>query len=83
MTDGVDADELLRRIRRARDQAREEVRIWQVRGAELERTDPEGAREARIRGLAYETVLGALDEIVAPGHGGTGPGGAREVKQVT
>jgi hypothetical protein len=67
MTDVVDSDELLRRIQRARACAEEETRIWRTRGEELEQTDPGGAREAAVRGLAYEAVLRVLDEIVKPG----------------
>ncbi|WP_037676771.1 hypothetical protein [Streptomyces griseus] len=67
MTDVVDSDELLRRIQRARACAEEETRIWRTRGEELEQTDPGGARDAVVRGLAYEAVLRVLDEIVKPG----------------
>lgn len=67
MTDVVDSDELLRRIQRARACADEETRAWRARGEELEQTDPGGAREAVVRGLAYEAVLRVLDEIVTPG----------------
>ncbi|WP_333777209.1 hypothetical protein [Streptomyces sp. IBSBF 3136] len=85
MTDVVDADELLRRIRRGRDRAAEEERAWQERARSLTATDPDGAREAAVRALAFEAVLRALDEIVDPG--GAHPGGAREaesgVRQVT
>ncbi|KUN86082.1 hypothetical protein [Streptomyces griseoruber] len=70
MTDVVDAGELLRRIQRARACAREELRSWRARSGELERDDPDGAREARVRGLAYEAVLRILDEIVTPGRTG-------------
>ncbi|MFE9675695.1 hypothetical protein ACFYO5_16455 [Streptomyces sp. NPDC006259] len=68
MTDVVDSDELLRRIQRARARAREELRTLRSRTEDLGRTDPDAARDARVRGLAYEAVLDVLDEIVAPGH---------------
>ena len=68
MTDVVDSDELLRRIQRARACARDEVRTWQARSGDLEKADPDGAREARVRCTAYEAVLRILDEIVTPGR---------------
>ncbi|MFF4586485.1 hypothetical protein ACFY30_12985 [Streptomyces sp. NPDC000345] len=68
MTDVVDSDELLRRIQRARACARDELRTWRARSGDLERADPDAAREARVRGLAYEAVLRVLDEIVTPGR---------------
>jgi hypothetical protein len=68
MTDVVDSDELLRRIQRARACAREELRSWRTKSEDLTRTDPDAAREAHVRGLAYEAVLRVLDEIVTPGH---------------
>ncbi len=68
MTDVVDSDELLRRIRRARSCALEEKRAWQTRGEELRPTDPEGAREAAVRTVAYEAVLRVLDEVLTPGR---------------
>ena len=68
MTDVVDSDELLRRIQRARACARDELRTWRARSGDLEEADPDGAREARVRGLAYEAVLRILDEIVTPGR---------------
>ncbi|GKQ35616.1 hypothetical protein ALMP_21590 [Streptomyces sp. A012304] len=64
----MDSDELLRRIQRARACAREELRTWRRKSEDLTRTDPDAAREAHVRGLAYEAVLGVLDEIVTPGH---------------
>ncbi|KUN19996.1 hypothetical protein AQJ23_36770 [Streptomyces antibioticus] len=67
MTDVVDSDELLRRIQRARACAVEEQRAWRTRGEELRPTDPEGAREAGVRTLAFEAVVTVLDEIVTPG----------------
>ncbi|MFD4575443.1 hypothetical protein ACFWNK_32080 [Streptomyces sp. NPDC058417] len=73
MTDVVDSDELLRRIRRARAAAREEARAWHTRSEELTRTDPDAARDAHVRGLAYEAVLAALDTIVSPGRHGEAP----------
>lgn len=68
MTDVVDSDELLRRIRRARACAVEEERVWRARSAELRPTDPDGARDAAVRTLAYEAVLRVLDEILTPGR---------------
>ncbi|MET7684993.1 hypothetical protein [Streptomyces sp. NPDC005423] len=68
MSDVVDSDELLRRIQRARAFAAEEVRTWSARDTELRPADPGGARDAAVRGLAYEAVLRVLDEIVAPGR---------------
>ncbi|MGW0337790.1 hypothetical protein ACWD0J_39340 [Streptomyces sp. NPDC003011] len=67
MTDVVDSDELLRRIRRARACAEEEERAWRTRRENLRQTDPDGSREAAVRTLAYESVLRVLDEIVTPG----------------
>ncbi|NUO45832.1 MAG: hypothetical protein HOV82_27810 [Streptomyces sp.] len=67
MTDVVDSDELLRRIQRARACALEEERAWRTRSEALRPTDPEGAREAAVRTLAFESVLRVLDEILTPG----------------
>ncbi|WP_405876102.1 MULTISPECIES: hypothetical protein [unclassified Streptomyces] len=67
MTDVVDSDELLRRIRRARTCAQQEVRAWRARSDDLRATDPEAARDAAVRTLAYEAVLRVLDEILTPG----------------
>lgn len=80
MTDVVDADELLRRIRRGREHAAEEERAWRERAQSLTATDPEGAREAADRARAFEAVLRVLEEIVSPGRG---PERATGVKQVT
>jgi hypothetical protein len=68
MTDVVDSDELLRRIRRARSCAMQEERTWRTRADELGRSDPEGAREAAVRTVAYGAVLRVLDEILTPGR---------------
>lgn len=74
MTDVVDSDELLRRIRRARACAQEELRSWRARTADLAQADTDGrggtdgAQDARMRGLAYEAVLRVLDEILTPGR---------------
>ncbi|MEW2447238.1 hypothetical protein AB0896_06730 [Streptomyces parvulus] len=68
MTDVVDSDELLRRMHRARICAQEEARTWQDRSAELRPTDPEAAREAAVRAVAYEAVLRVLDEVLTPGR---------------
>ncbi|MFC8347589.1 hypothetical protein [Streptomyces sp. NPDC057280] len=67
MTDVVDSDELLRRIQRARACALEEQRAWRTRGEDLRPTDPDAAREAGIRTLAFEAVVSVLDEILTPG----------------
>ncbi|MFJ8082146.1 hypothetical protein ACIQ6Y_16190 [Streptomyces sp. NPDC096205] len=67
MTDVVDADELLRRMQRSRACATQELRTWRARGEELRSHDPGAAREAEMRGLAYEVVLRVLDEILKPG----------------
>ena len=70
MTDVVDSDELLRRIRRARAFAQHEKREWRARGDDLRANDPEAARDAAVRTLAYEAVLRVLDEILTPGRPG-------------
>lgn len=80
MTDVVDADELLRRIRRGRERAAEEERAWRERAQTLAATDPDGAREAAVRAQAFGAVLRVLDEIVCPGGPPRETGG---VKQVT
>ncbi|MEV6836687.1 hypothetical protein AB0N17_19585 [Streptomyces sp. NPDC051133] len=80
MTDVVDADELLRRIQRGRAHAAEAERSWRERAQSLTATDPDGAREAAVRALAYEAVLRVLEEIVSPGGR---PAAADGVKQVT
>ena len=80
MTDVVDADELLRRIRRGRDSAAEQEQAWRERARTLTATDPEGARDASVRAGAYEAVLRVLEEIVNPGRP---PAGQDGVKQVT
>ncbi|MFE7174466.1 hypothetical protein [Streptomyces sp. NPDC057616] len=68
MTEVVDSDELLRRIQRARACAQQEEESWRERVEGLRATDPEAAREAGVRTLAYEAVLRVLDEIVNPGE---------------
>ena len=80
MTDVVDADELLRRIRRGRDRAAEQERAWRERARNLRASDPEGAREASVRATAYEAVLRVLEEVVDPGRA---PAAEAGVKQVT
>lgn len=80
MTEVVDADEVLRRIRRGRDRAAEEERAWRERAQSLTATDPDAAREASVRAGAYEAVLRVLEEIVDPGGR---PAPAEGVKQVT
>ncbi|MEU7059487.1 3-deoxy-D-manno-octulosonic acid transferase [Streptomyces sp. NPDC046197] len=67
MTDVVDSDELLRRIQRARACAVQQERTWRGRRDTLDGGDPDGAREAAFRVVAYETVLRVLDEILTPG----------------
>ncbi|MEV5737748.1 hypothetical protein [Streptomyces sp. NPDC052292] len=79
MTDVVDADELLRRIRRGRDRAAEQERAWRDQAQGLTATDPEGAREASVRAGAYEAVLRVLEEIVDPGGVPTERPGVRQV----
>lgn len=69
MTDVVDSDELLRRMRRARACALEERRSWRARSEALRPTDPQGSREAAVRTVAYEAVLRVLDEVLTPGRG--------------
>lgn len=68
MTDVVDSDELVRRMQRARACARQEERSWRTRSEQLRSTDPEGARDAAVRTLAYESVIMVLDEILTPGR---------------
>jgi len=70
MTDVVDSDELLRRIQRARACAQQEKRRWRAQGEGLGADEPEAAREAAVRTLAYEAVLRVLDEILTPGKAG-------------
>lgn len=73
MTDVVDSDELMRRMQRARACAAQEERTWRARHDELRSSDPEAAREAAVRTVAYETVLRVLDEVLTPGrHAGDG-----------
>jgi hypothetical protein len=67
MTDVVDSDELLRRIQRGRAWAVREERAWRERGDELEAAEPDRAREAAARALAFQAVIGVLDEILNPG----------------
>ncbi|MGC0406069.1 hypothetical protein RKD27_008713 [Streptomyces sp. SAI-126] len=73
MTDVVDSDELLRRIQRARACAAEEEQSWRARSDELQSSDPQAAREAAVRTLAYEAVTRVLDEVVRPGSRSSGP----------
>lgn len=65
MTDVVDSDELLRRIQRGRAWAVREESAWRQRGAEA--AGPDQAREAAARALAFQAVIGVLDEILNPG----------------
>ncbi|MFH9401283.1 hypothetical protein [Streptomyces sp. NPDC017638] len=80
MKDVVDADELLRRIRRGREHAEEQEEAWRERARSLAATDPEGAAEAADRARAFEAVLRVLEEIVDPGKARARADG---VKQVT
>ncbi|GHC39912.1 hypothetical protein GCM10010308_68500 [Streptomyces vinaceusdrappus] len=64
----MDSDELLRRLHRARACAVEQERTWRARSEELRPTDPDGAREAGVRTMAYEAVLRVLDEVLTPGR---------------
>ncbi|MER5756277.1 hypothetical protein [Streptomyces sp. NPDC002088] len=68
MTDVVDSDELLRRMHRARACAQQEARTWRARSGDMSATDPDGAREAAVRTLAYEAVIRVMDEILTPGR---------------
>ncbi|MFF9186976.1 hypothetical protein [Streptomyces rochei] len=68
MTDVVDSDELLRRLHRARACAVEQERTWRARSEELRPINPDGAREAGVRTMAYEAVLRVLDEVLTPGR---------------
>lgn len=67
MTDVVDSDELLRRMQRARACARQEERTWRARSEQLRSADPDAARDAAVRTLAYEAVVTVLEEILTPG----------------
>lgn len=67
MTDVVDSDELLRRIQRARARAAQEERALRAGRAPGDAgAGPD--RDAEVRRLAYEVVLGVLDEILTPGR---------------
>ncbi|MGW2516697.1 hypothetical protein ACWC09_06625 [Streptomyces sp. NPDC001617] len=72
MTDVVDSDELLRRLRRAHACAQQEERAWRARRDDLGAAEPDPARDAVVRTLAYETVVRVLDEVLTPGKH-TGP----------
>ncbi len=67
MTDVVDSDELLRRIRRARDWAGQEERAWRTKSRDLKGHDPDEAVRAETFGTAFEAVRKVLDQIVSPG----------------
>jgi hypothetical protein len=84
MDDVVNSDELLRRIQRGRACAQQEERAWRARGDRLQATDPEAARDAAVRTLAYQAVLRVLDEILTPGtHAQQDGEGSSGVKPVT
>jgi len=68
MTDVVDSDELVRRIRRGRTWALREERAWRERSEALRPAEPDGARDAAVRALAYQAVIDVLDEILTPGR---------------
>ncbi|MEV8554697.1 hypothetical protein AB0L04_33410 [Streptomyces glaucescens] len=68
MTDVVDSDELVRRIQRGRAWALREERAWRERSETLRAAEPDGARDAAVRALAYRAVIGVLDEILTPGR---------------
>jgi hypothetical protein len=59
MADVVDADELLRRVRRARDWALHQERHW--------RHDPSGDAAAQLKAAMFESVRKVLDEVIDPG----------------
>ncbi|MGW7054534.1 hypothetical protein [Streptomyces sp. NPDC054888] len=68
MADVVDADELLRRIRRARDWAAREEQHWSARQSQASALgDGNGPPTAEILHSAYEAVRKVLDEVVDPG----------------
>ncbi|WP_367038948.1 hypothetical protein [Streptomyces sp. Je 1-332] len=67
MTDTVDADELLRRIQRARTWAQQEERHWKAESESPEKEDPNEALKAEIFASAYEAVRKVLDEVIEPG----------------
>ncbi|MGW0163653.1 hypothetical protein ACWDWT_00460 [Streptomyces sp. NPDC003343] len=67
MSDVVDADELLRRIQRARGWALQEEQHWKSQSDDLKDEDPNGALSAEIFASAYEAVRKVLDEVVQPG----------------
>ncbi|MEU9737412.1 hypothetical protein [Streptomyces sp. NPDC048002] len=83
MTDVVDSGELLRRIQRARDGARRDEQAWRARSVELRSGDPQGAQDAAVRTIAFETVLKVLDEILTPGRHTDELAAGAEVNQVT
>ncbi|WP_031510034.1 hypothetical protein [Streptomyces megasporus] len=64
MTDVVDADELLRRIRVARDRAAEREAEF---GERAETGSGTEATTAGINRVAFAAVREALDEIINPG----------------
>ena len=68
MSDVVDSDELVRRIQRGRAWALREERAWRERSEALPPAEPDGARDAAVRALAYTAVIGVLDEILTPGR---------------
>jgi len=65
MTDAVDADELLRRIRAARDWAAQEEQLLKTEADEAD--DGALALGLTIRSSAVEAVRKVLDEIIEPG----------------
>ncbi|MTE22269.1 hypothetical protein F0L17_24835 [Streptomyces sp. TRM43335] len=68
MTDVVDADELLRRIRVARDWAAErEAAAGERAGDDGGSGTDGGVRAADVDRAAFSAVRAALDEIIDPG----------------
>jgi hypothetical protein len=71
MSDVVDSDELMRRIRRARDCAAQEERRGEAQrdGTGTPPTEgADGAGDAAVRAVAYRAVGRVLDEILTPGR---------------
>ncbi|WP_307710169.1 hypothetical protein [Streptomyces sp. V1I6] len=64
MTDAVDADELLRRIRAARDWALKEEQALDERAKEVELSEQ---LDFTFQSRTYHAVRVVLDEIIEPG----------------
>ncbi|GAA2943783.1 hypothetical protein [Streptomyces enissocaesilis] len=67
MTDVVDADEILRRVRRARDWAGQQEQHWRARSDAGGKSGPRDAPAAEVFAAAYEAVRKVLDEVIDPG----------------